>query len=279
MDFSPAFNTVSIDKLLHHPSDLQVHPTLILWTKSFLLDRPQPVYFNGVKSTKLILNTGLPQGCVLSPILFSVYTNNILCHSEGMALLKYADDIALVAHMANTDTPTRYLEVVNNLAQTFVELSLELGRGGRDKASPLFQPVSIQGQLVEQVQVLRYLGIEMDTSLSYSQHADTTYKKAQLLLHLLRNISGQQGHFNFFYRSLIESVLTFNIASWYNQLTIKHKTKLTRIVNQAVFFWEKKTEFPELRKCWREIRYSVWCCIEIWSEPHQFSDTLLLQLR
>ena len=99
--------------------------------------------------------------------------------------------------MANTDTPTRYQEVVNNLAQTFVELSLELGRGGRDKASPLFQPVSIQGQLVEQVQVLRYLGIEMDTSLSYSQHAYTTYKKAQLLLHLLRNISGQQGHFNF----------------------------------------------------------------------------------
>ena len=233
-----------------------------------------------VKSTKLILNTGLPQGCVLSPILFSVYTNNILCHSEGMALLKYADDIALVAHMANTDTPTRYLEVVNNLAQTFVELSLELGRGGRDKASPLFQPVSIQGQIVEQVRVFRYLGIEMDTSLSFSQHTDATYKKA--CLHLLRKLITFQVSkdiLTLVYRSLIESVLTFHISSWYNQLTIKHKTKLTRIVNQAVFFWEKKTEFPELRKCWREIRYSVWCCIEIWSEPHQFSDTLLLQLR
>ena len=107
-----------------------------------------------------------------------------------------ADDIALVAHMANTDTPTRYKEVVDNLAQTFVELALEINItktkelccGGWDKASPLFQPVSIQGQLVEQLQVIRYLGIEIDTSLSFSQHADTTYKKAQQRLHLLRKL-------------------------------------------------------------------------------------------
>ena len=37
-----------------------------------------------------------------------------------MALFKYADNIALVAHMVNTDAPIRYQEVVNNLAQTFV---------------------------------------------------------------------------------------------------------------------------------------------------------------
>ena len=83
--------------------------------------------------------------------------------------------------------------------------------------------------------VFKYLGTEMDTSLS-SQHTDTTYKKTQQCLHLLRKLRSFQVSKDFLtlvYRSLIESVLTFNISSWYNQRTIKHKTKLTRIVNQA----------------------------------------------
>lgn len=85
MDFS-AFNTVNMNTLLHHLLDLQVHPTLVLWIKNFLQDRPQRVLVNGFKSSKLVLNTGLPQGCVLYPILFSTYTNNIFCSSEGMTL-------------------------------------------------------------------------------------------------------------------------------------------------------------------------------------------------
>ena len=75
----------------------------------------------------------------------------------------------------------------------------------------------------------------MDTSLS-STHRHKIQKKAQQRLHLLRKLRTFQVSkdiLTLVYRSLIESVLTFNIASWYNQLTIKHKTKLTRIVNQA----------------------------------------------
>ena len=108
------------------------------------------------------------------------------------------------------------------------ERERERERVSRPEASPLFQPVSIQGQIVEQVQVFRFLGIEMDTSLSFSQHTDATYKKARL--HLLRKLITFQVSkdiLTLVYRSLIESVLTFHISSWYNQLTIKHKTKLT----------------------------------------------------
>lgn len=102
MDFSSAFNTVNSNTLLHRLSDLQVHPTLILWIKDFLKDRPQHVLFNGLTSSTLTLKTGLPQGCVLSPILFTAYTNAITCNSKAMTLFKYADDMALVAHLTDT---------------------------------------------------------------------------------------------------------------------------------------------------------------------------------
>ena len=82
--------------------------------------------------------------------------------------------------------------------------------------------------LVEQVQVCRYLGIEMDTNpVLLSTHGHKTYKKAHQRLHLLRKLRTFQVSkdiLTWVYRFLIESVLTCNISSWCNQLTIKHKT-------------------------------------------------------
>ena len=57
------------------------------------------VCVNSVKSNELILNTGAPQGCVLSPILFSIYTNEIMSNTTTLTLIKFADDMALVARL------------------------------------------------------------------------------------------------------------------------------------------------------------------------------------
>ncbi len=177
MDFSSAFNTVNTNTLLHCLSDLLVDPALILWIKDFLKDRPQHVFLNGFKSSTMDLKTGLPQGCVLSPILFSVYTNNISCSREGMTLLKYADDMALVAHLTDSQAMQHYQQEVHALVQTFDDSSLELNMsktkelccGSRgENPEYLFQPLSIHGQLVEQVQTFKYLGTEIDACLSFS---------------------------------------------------------------------------------------------------------------
>lgn len=79
---------------------------------------------DSLTSNKLILNTDLPQGCVLFPILFSVYTDNI-CDSEAMTF-KYADNMALVAHLMDSTALTHYQQTVNDLVQIFNQNSLEL---------------------------------------------------------------------------------------------------------------------------------------------------------
>lgn len=50
---------------------------------------------SGFKSSSVVKITGVPQGCVLSLILFSffIYKNEITCNSDGLTLIKYADDI------------------------------------------------------------------------------------------------------------------------------------------------------------------------------------------
>ena len=247
MDFSSAFNTVNISTLLHRLQQLQVNPALTLWIKEFLKDRPQHVKVQGATSTNVILNTGVPQGCVLSPILFSIYTNEITCSINGFKLFKYADDLALVAKMTDESTLSKYTQYINEMALWFKESSLQLnisktkelcchGRRALVTPHPLSSPLILEGQVVEQVETFKYLGTEIDQRLSFSQHAHGVYKKGQQRMCLLRKLNTfkvSKPILSTAYQSLVESILTCNITSWYGFLTITSKNKLDRITKQA----------------------------------------------
>ena len=85
IDFTAAFNTMQIHILLQRLLDLGADGGLVHWIKDFLTDRPQRVCTRDLFSEELILNTGAPQGCCLSPLLFSVYTNE-MSHCTTMIL-------------------------------------------------------------------------------------------------------------------------------------------------------------------------------------------------
>ena len=97
IDFTSAFNTMQIHILLQRLVDLGVNGGIIHWVRDFLSNRPQRVRFSNTVSEEIVLNTGAPQGTILSPLLFSIYTNEFKIHHDHFRLLKYTDDMALVA--------------------------------------------------------------------------------------------------------------------------------------------------------------------------------------
>lgn len=76
VDFSLDFNTVIPDKLALKLNNLGLSTSLYHRIRDFLSDRPWVVRVGSWTSSTLILNTGTPQGCVLSPTLFTLFTQD-----------------------------------------------------------------------------------------------------------------------------------------------------------------------------------------------------------
>ncbi|KAM3863747.1 integrin alpha-IIb-like [Diretmus argenteus] len=103
MDFSSAFNTIDPVKLYNKMTDMNIHPSLCHLTRSFLWRRRQRVRIGSLLSGPLTLSTGVPQGCVLSPWLFSLYTNHLTSHHSSVSISKYADDTTITGLITNNN--------------------------------------------------------------------------------------------------------------------------------------------------------------------------------
>jgi len=72
------------------------------------------VRVNGTLSDQVSSSTGSPQGCVISPLLFIVYTNMCQSRWENRTILKYADDSVIVSRLQ--DKETIHSPVIDNLS-------------------------------------------------------------------------------------------------------------------------------------------------------------------
>ena len=102
IDFSSAFNTLKPDIVIKLRT-LNVSPIMCKFILDFLTNREQRVRINDILSTVLSISTGAPQGCVLSAILYIIYTNELRSRFRNCHLIKYADDTVIVGLISNND--------------------------------------------------------------------------------------------------------------------------------------------------------------------------------
>ena len=95
LDMSVAFDTVDHQILLHRlESSFGLTGNVLSWLTSFLDGRTQQVIFNGMTSIVATLSSGIPQGSLLGPLLFLLYTADIpvIASDHGLGIHWYADD-------------------------------------------------------------------------------------------------------------------------------------------------------------------------------------------
>ncbi len=111
VDFSSAFNTIIPNLLLPKLTQLSVPTSVCQWITSFLTERQQIESLGKFSSSTRTISTGAPQGYVLSPLLFSLYTNDCTAKDPSVKLLKFADDTTLIGLIQDGDESAYRQEV------------------------------------------------------------------------------------------------------------------------------------------------------------------------
>ena len=123
------------------------------------------VRINEILSSVLSISTGAPQCCVLSAILFIIYTNELRSRFRNCHLIKYADDTVIVGLISNNDE-SEYNEQISEVVQWCKDHNLLLNDAKTKELIFDFRhcnishvPLSIDNSIVEMCDNFKYLGL------------------------------------------------------------------------------------------------------------------------
>ncbi len=94
-DFSKAFDKVNHTILTQKLNKFGIKGPLLNWLSSYLQERVQRVRFNDYLSEIITVNSGVPQGSHLGPVLFNVFINDLAEQIKWSRYLMYADDVKI----------------------------------------------------------------------------------------------------------------------------------------------------------------------------------------
>ncbi len=242
IDFSSAFNTIIPQQLIHKLVQLGLNTSLCNWLLDFLTGRPQAVRVGSNTSSTITLNTGAPQGCVLSPLLFTLLTYDCTPTHNSNRFIKFADDTTVVGLISNRDE-TNYRSEVSRLAgwcsdnnlSLNVEKTKEIVVDFR-RVHSLHAPLTINGATVERVSSTKFLGVPSQRPLLDQQHCSTSQESTTASLlppQTKKRPEPRPPSCCTFYRGTIESILTSCITVWYGACNASCRKSLQRIVRAA----------------------------------------------
>ena len=213
------------------------------WILDFLLDRPQVVKIKSNFSSSLVLNTGAPQGCVLSPSLYSIFTFDCEALDENSLIVKFADDTTEAGLITN-DNESLYFEQVDALTEWCRVNNLDLNIPKtkemiidfRKKISVSPSPLKIDNKIVEQVSCFKLLGTILNNTLTWSNHCEIIVGKARQRLYFLRKLKSfgvDKNILLLFYSAIIEKIVSQSITVWYTRATKHDIAKLTSVIHTS----------------------------------------------
>lgn len=249
-DMEKAFDRVWHDGLLYKMNKLNVPQYLQYWIQNFISDRSFFVIFNNCKSNKYKIRAGVPQGCILSPILFSIYFSDISEHILSDKAI-YADDLSIWKSDKNLkEIEAKLQQDINKILEFCQTWCLKINvnktsyrvftNAGKRKNYEYLYSINL---IYDKIQINidanpKFLGITFDPKLSFKEHIDSISTRIFNRFNILKVLKGRgyKSKNKFLinmYKSLIRPIIeyaNFPFISASDNIT----TRLQKIQNKII---------------------------------------------
>jgi hypothetical protein len=174
------------------------------------------------------MRAGVAQGDLISPVLFSLFVNGIHSTSHHVELALYADDTAVISTSCKPTPLVSYLESYLNDLQRWLSdwriainvsnnIAIIFASAGQRFIQP--RSVTLFGEPIQWFDTTRYLGVTLDTRLTWSPHIDQVRKKTSQTTGMLGPLLNRKSDLSvrngvLLYKQLIRPMMGYACPAW-----------------------------------------------------------------
>ena len=224
LDYAKAFDTVPHQRLIHQVESFGITGKVMQWITAFLSNRKQKVCANGAESTWSTVMSGIPQGSIIGPILFTLFVND-LPQNISSIISMFADDTKLFLPLTSDSSYEDLCSDLNYLQEWAVRMQMKFHPSkckvmhlGKDNPRKNYQMIDSYNKthILEKTEVEKDLGVYIDSKLNFTTHCQEKVSKANRILGYIRHTFKhlEKETFLLLYKALVRPHLEFASCIW-----------------------------------------------------------------